>query len=193
MLIDTGLDYRTYVVVFVVGQNRVHLHSDQPTSLVTPSARDIPHRIAATTKNEGGEVETADEVDTVGMTTHAKIEASQAIAGQTVSAALEHNGIRLVVGHDGRNNRLEDGLVGLIGDAIAKRKVDSVILADTDSNVPQLACSREVLAILVEGNSHDTVGSIESLFDAIAVVDVNVDVEYALLESKEFENSQDNV
>jgi hypothetical protein len=45
----------------------------------------------------------------------------------------------------------------------------------------------------VEGAGHDAVGRVESLFDTITVVDINVDVENARLESEELDNAQNNV
>ena len=45
----------------------------------------------------------------------------------------------------------------------------------------ELSSSREILAILVETDSHDTISGIESFFHSIAVVHVNVNIEYPLV------------
>jgi hypothetical protein len=84
------------------------------------------------------------------MTLHAEIETSKTIARQTVTAALQYNSFRLVIVHDALDDWLEDRLVGLIVDAVAKREVDCIILSCTDTYVTQLARTREVFAVLVE-------------------------------------------
>jgi hypothetical protein len=40
---------------------------------------------------------------------------------------------------------------------------------------------------------HDTIGGVESLFDAIAMMDIDVDVKYSLMISQEFEDAQYDV
>lgn len=48
---------------------------------------------------------------------------------------------------------------------------------------PQVACAREVLSILVEGNCHNTVCGVESLLHTIPMMDVNVYVQNSLVVS----------
>lgn len=45
----------------------------------------------------------------------------------------------------------------------------------------------------MEGDGHDAVGGVEGFLDTISVVDVNVDVEDAWVEAKEFEDAEDDV
>jgi hypothetical protein len=45
----------------------------------------------------------------------------------------------------------------------------------------------------VEGHGHDAVGGVEGLLDAVAVVDVNVDVEDARVEAEQLDDAQDDV
>lgn len=127
------------------------------------------------------------------MASHAQVEAAQAVARKAVTAALEDHCLGLVVGHDGLNDRLKDGLVRGVVDAIAQGEVDGVVLAVANANVAQLASAGEVFAILVERDGHDAIGRVESLLDAVAVVDVDVDVEDALLETQELEDGEHNV
>lgn len=178
----------TYVVVFTVWQHRIHLNSNQATSLVSPGSGDIAHSVAASTKHKSGQVKLSHEIDTIGMAAHAQVEAAKAIAGQAVSATLKDDSLRLIVGHHGLDHRFKNGLVCLVRDSVSQREVDSIILADADSNIPEFSGSREVLAVLVEGDSHDSVCGIECLLHTIAVMDINIDVENALLVSQEFEN-----
>ena len=51
----------------------------------------------------------------------------------------------------------------------------------------------EVFAKLVEGACHDTIGGVEGLFDAVAMVAIDVDVEYAGDGAEHLEDGQDNV
>jgi hypothetical protein len=106
---------------------------------------------------------------------------------------LKNNRSRLVVFHDPANSWLEDSLVALIVDTVAEREVDRIVLASADSNVSQLSGPWEVLAVLVEGHGHDSVCRVEGFFNTVAMMDIDVDVENARVESEELENAEDDV
>ena len=127
------------------------------------------------------------------MATHAQIEAAQAVTRKTVAAALEDNGLGLVILHHCLDDWLENCLVRRVVNAIPQREIDGVVLAVADSDVAELAGTGEVLAVLVEGDGHDTVGRVEGLLDTIAMMDINVNVEDALLVAQEFENGENDV
>ena len=63
--------------------------------------------------------------------------------------------------------------------------------ANTD--IAELASARKVFAVLVERDSHDAVGGVEGFLDAVAVVNVDVDVENAWVEAEEFQNAKHDV
>jgi hypothetical protein len=44
------------------------------------------------------------------------------------------------------------------------------------STYTKLSCSREIFAVLVEADGHDAIRGIECLFNAIAMVNVNINV-----------------
>lgn len=46
---------------------------------------------------------------------------------------------------------------------------------------PQISCAREVLSVLVERNRHNTVRGVEGFLHAIAMMDVNIDVQDSLV------------
>lgn len=48
---------------------------------------------------------------------------------------------------------------------------------------PQVACAREVLSVLVEGNCHNTVGGVESLLHTVTMMDVDIYVQNSLVVS----------
>ena len=68
-----------------------------------------------------------------------------------------------------------------------------MVLSVANADIPKFAGAREVLAVLVEGDGHDTVGAVESFFNAVAVVNVNVDVEHSRVEAKKLDDAKDNV
>lgn len=53
-----------------------------------------------------------------------------------------------------------------------------------------MSCSWEVVLEFVEGAGHDSVGQVERFFNSVAVVDVNVDVEHALVGLEQLQNGQ---
>lgn len=127
------------------------------------------------------------------MATHAQVEAAQAIARETVSATLQYNGFRLIIVHHGLDNGLENGLVRVVGNAITQREIDRVILANANADIPKFAGAGEIFSILVERAGHDTIGGVESLLNTISVVNVDVDVQNALLVSKELKDRENNI
>ena len=97
-----------------------------------------------------------------------------------------------------RNHRNKQTLIGGVINSISQREVKTVVFASASSNVPKkvifisenrkqaisispkISCSREVLSILVERDSHHTVCGVEGFLDSISVVDVDVNVQHSL-------------
>ena len=116
------------------------------------------------------------------MTSHAQIEATQSIAWQTVTSALQYDCSRLVPIHDWFDDGFEDIFVRRVVNAIAKGEIDGVVFSLTDTDVAQFTSPGEVFAILMEWNSHDSVCGVESFLDAIAMMYINVNVQHPLME-----------
>lgn len=86
-------------------------------------------------------------------------------------------------------NRLENGHEGHVVDACAKGKVQRIAFPVAVTHVlgfrrggatyRDIARAGEKIAEFVEGDRHHAVGGVEGFFDAVAVVDVDVDVENA--------------
>lgn len=176
---------RTYFIVIVEGHLRRHILPDQHSGFVGPCSRDVAHGVAAPTEDKDREIEAFHEIHTVGMASHAQVEAAKSIAGQAVAPTLKYNRFRAVVVHHGFYDRLKDAFVGSVVYAVAKREVDGIVFSLADADIAELTGAGKVLAIFVEGDGHDTVSGIERFFDAVAVVNVDVDVEDALLVSEE--------
>lgn len=165
-----------YLVVVVERQFRANLLTNQQTSLVGPRARNIPHSVTTTAKDQGWQVETLDEADAVGMTLHAEIEASQSIARKTVATTLQYNSFRLIPLHDILDDRFEYAFVRHIVDTVPEGKVHRIVFALANANIAKLSSAWEVLSVFVEGDSHDSVSGIEGLFDTVTVMNVDVNV-----------------
>ena len=105
-------------------------------------------------------------------------------------AAVSSRGGRL---HDLAYHGLEDGLVRRVVHPVLERKVDRVALGVVGADVLDVARAREVLAELVEGDGHHAVGGVEGLLDAVAVVDVDVDVQHALVVLEQLEDGEHDV
>lgn len=58
---------------------------------------------------------------------------------------------------------------------------------------PQVAGAGKVLPVLVKGHGHDAVRGVEGLLHSVAVMDVNVDVEHALVVLEQLQNGQHDV
>lgn len=127
------------------------------------------------------------------MAVHAEVEAPQSISRQTITATLQNDGFWAVVCHDGIDDGLEDVFVCLVGDTVAEREVNRIVLACADTDVAEFTCAREVLAVLVERNGHDTVGSVESFLYAVTVMHVDVDVKHSLLISQELYDAENDI
>lgn len=84
------------------------------------------------------------------MTSHTKVEATQAIARQTVTTTLQDDSLWSVPFHNALDDGLENALVGHIVDPISEREVDGIMFAMADTDVAELTRSREVFSVLVE-------------------------------------------
>ena len=71
----------------------------------------------------------------------------------------------------------------IIRHAIFQGDVHRVVLALIHTNVRDIARSGEVVAVFVERNGHYAICEVEGFFDAVAVVDVDVDVHHARIHS----------
>ena len=179
--------------VVVEGQLVLDVLAEHDGRLVSPAPGDVAEGVSTAAEDEGGDVEAADELDAVGVAADAEVEAPEAVAGQGVGPALQHDGAGGEPLHDLADDGPEDGAEGVVVHAVVEGEVDGVVLAVGVAHVEDVAGAREVLAELVEADGHDAVGRVEGLLDAVAVVDVDVDVEDALVLLEELEDGQNAV
>lgn len=76
-------------------------------------------------------------------------------------------------------HRFKDALVGFISDSIPQWEINRVIPSLSESNIFDVSSTREEFTVFVERTSHDSIGRVESFFDSISVVNVDVDVEHS--------------
>lgn len=99
----------------------------------------------------------------------------QFIVTEGICAQLHDNGSWAVLLHDGVHDLHEQTVKGLIVDPYSEGNIQRVILAGSFSYRIAAACSREkVIAVLVEGNRHNSVGKKESLLDSISMMNIYV-------------------
>ena len=110
-----------------------------------------------------------------------QVEASKAVPRERVRARLEYDRIGPVHLHDLGHDGLEELPVVLVIDSVLERDVEAVVLALGVADVIEVARAREVLPELMEGRRKDAIRGVERLLHAVAVVDVDVDVEHALV------------
>lgn len=114
-----------------------------------------------------------------------KIKTAQSIAAQTISAALQNNSSGPIESHDVLNDELEYIKVVWVGDTLLERHINRVVSTVVGAYLVHVTGAREErVAVLVERHCHDAVGQIERFLHAVAVVDVDVDVEHSRVISK---------
>ena len=67
------------------------------------------------------------------------------------------------------------------------------MLALTDTNIAEFASAREEFAVLVKRDGHDAIGGVESFLNTITMVNVDVNVENALIVAKKLKDSKYDV
>jgi hypothetical protein len=155
--------------------------------------RYIFERVSASSEYQHGNVKGSYEFDAIGMSLHAEIETSESIPTERIGSTLHDDRPRPEIFHDFGNDRFKNGLVGFIVHAIVEGKVDSIILARSVSRILHVSGSGEVFTKFMETACHDAIGTIESFFDAISVVNVNVYVQDAFVHLEQFEYGQDAI
>ncbi|KAJ6264428.1 Chromatin modification-related protein png1 [Drechslerella dactyloides] len=178
-----------------VRQLVVQLEVETESRLVRPQPRDVSGRVPAAAEDEQRESERFDKVDAGPVRLDVEVEAAEAVAAEGVGAALEDDCAGAVGEQDGLGDALEEEEVAIVVDAVFQGHVEAVVAAVAGADVFEPACAGEELLriVLVEGEGHDAVGGPEGLFDAVAVVDVDVDVEDARVVAEQLEDGQDDV
>ena len=116
------------------------------------------------------------------MAFYVEVEAAEAVVAETIGAALQDDGSGTVVFDCGANDGLKEVFVLDVVDAIVEGHVDGVVASwivwvDGPCGFKGAsAWEEDLLVVFVERDTHDAVAGPEGLFDAVAVMDVDVDV-----------------
>lgn len=119
------------------------------------------------------------------MGSDVEVKAAEPVAAEGVSAALKDNCCGVVVRHAGPHDVFEELGVGEIIDAVIQGDVEGVVRARVGIGFGprgiHTAGAGEVdcFFVFMEGEGHDSVGRPKGLFDPVAMVDIDVDVEDA--------------
>lgn len=172
---------------------------DTDACLVRPETRHIARCVSAAAEDEQWEVEGFDKGDAGAVGADVEVEAAQPVAAEGVGAALENYGRGSVMLDAGTDDVAEEADIVVVLDAVVERHVERMMRAGVErverTGRGQRAGAREeaVFVVFVEGEGHDAVGGPEGLLHAVAVVDVDVDVQDARVVAQELEDGEDDV
>ncbi|RUS32932.1 hypothetical protein BC938DRAFT_473769 [Jimgerdemannia flammicorona] len=169
---------REVLHVLILGQIVGDVGINNDRGLIGPASGDIANGIAAAANDQERQFELLDKAHALAMGLNREVEATEAVAAEGVGAALEDNGRGAECVNGGLHDGLEKVDVGNIINTVTERDVDRVIFAQGGANLIHVACAREKVAIvLVEGHSHNAICGVKGFLDAVAMVDVDVDVQ----------------
>mmetsp|Transcript_13112 Transcript_13112/g.28757 ORF Transcript_13112/g.28757 Transcript_13112/m.28757 type:complete len:211 (-) Transcript_13112:538-1170(-) len=177
----------------VVGQLVGDVNPQQHGGLVGPTASHVAYCVPAPAQHQRGHVERLYVLDALGVPVQREVEAAQPITGKRIRPALQHDGGGSVHLHDLVQHRLEHCLVGTVVDALLQGHVDTVVLAGFRADVFDIPSAWEEVSVFVEGQGHHSVRGVEGLLHPVPVVDVDVDVQNALVLLEQFEDAEDAV
>ena len=172
---------------------------DEDGGFVGPGAGDVARGVTATADDEEWEVEGFDEGDAGAVGGDVQVEAAETVAAEGVGTALKDDGAGAVDFDAGADDVAEELDVGFVVDAVVEGDVDGVVGAWVEGMrgpraVEATGAGEEViLVVFVEGDGEDAVGGPKGLFDAVAVVDVDVDVHDARVQAEELQDTEDDV
>lgn len=81
----------------------------------------------------------------------------------------------------------------LIVHSLVEGEIDCMVLSCIFSHVVYMACAWEVVFELVERASHHPICQVERFLDTVSMMDVNIYVEYPLVDLEEFKYPKDTV
>merc|ERR1719311_569694 len=111
------------------------------------------------------------------MSFQGEIETTQSIPSQRIGTALQYYSGRFIHLHDLLDHWFKNRLIGSIVHAFLQGEIYRIVLALLRAQVGNRSSPGEEVAVLVEAARHYSVRAVKRLFDAVAVVDVDVDVQ----------------
>jgi hypothetical protein len=150
------------------------------TGFVGPATRHILQSVSATSCENHGTVVLHNSLDdsTVTFTTQPK--STQSISNKRIGSALNKNAVWLKGSQNSLVNVFEYKIVGIVSAAFLQRNIDFKVRTKAFSMVIGVSSTRiEILnlVVLMQGQSHDSIGILESHLNPVPVMDINVYVE----------------
>lgn len=109
-----------------------------------------------------------------------EVKASEPIARQGISAALQYDRTWFENFHHFPHDGLEQEMIALVIDSIVQWYVERIVLSTSVANVLDVACTGKVVSELMERDGHDPVGSVKRLLHSVPVVDVDINIQNTL-------------
>ena len=93
---------------------------------------------------------------------------------------MQHNGCGPVKLQHILDDRFKNKTIIIVGDAFFQRHIHRIVSAIVGAQLKHVTRARKKsVAIFVEGHGHHSIGQVERLLHAIAMMYVNIDVENA--------------
>lgn len=171
----------------------MYISADAEARFVSPGFSDISWGIASAPQYKEGQIELLDECYTSTVGSDTNIEAAKSISSKRICATLEDNSSRLISSHTWSYYIFKELDVLVVLYPIVKRHIEGMVrtwarVVDRSRIVQGTgAGEKDGFVILVERKCHDAVRGPKSLLNAIAVMNVNVNVEYAGMVKEELQ------
>ena len=183
------------------GEGRVDggLGANADGGFVGPQAGDVAGGVAPAAEDEERQVQGLGEGDAGAVGFDVEVEAAETVPAEGIGAALDDDcrgAVGVVAGLDDVSKKRG---VGFVVDAVVEGYVEGMVCSGVEvafgPGFVETAGSGEKFnsIVFVEGEGHDAVGAVEGLFDAVAVVDVDVDVEHTRVVEEEVPDREDYV
>lgn len=178
----------------VEGDVVVDLLAKHQARLVGPASRHVFDGVASAAQQNQRNSEVFHDLQAFPVALHRKVHASQQVLAEGIGAALHNDHIGAVAVHHSRHHSLEKVDVGQVFDAAAQRHIHSEPFACAFSDGSDGACFWEKpFGVLVEADSHDSVCVVEGLFDAVAVVHIDVQVQNPAVDPQQLQDAEHDV
>mmetsp|Transcript_19284 Transcript_19284/g.58237 ORF Transcript_19284/g.58237 Transcript_19284/m.58237 type:complete len:229 (-) Transcript_19284:917-1603(-) len=166
----------------------------QHRRFVRPAPGHVVLRVTPASSDEHRHPKRLHEAYSVCVTRDRQVEATQPIVCERISPTLQHDCARLEHRHDLLHDGFEEAMECDVIRTVAQRHVHAVISPMLLANVFDVTGSRkEEVAVLVEAHRHHTVGQVEGLLHAVAMMHIDVQVQHPRMHLQQLQNPQHQV
>ena len=127
------------------------------------------------------------------MTLDRQIKEAKSISTERVSSTLQLDGFWLKPVDYFAHHRFEGSLIRSIVYTVVQGEVYRVVFSLFFPDIVKSTSAWEIVSVLVERDSHNSICGEESFLNTISVVAVYVDVEYSLISFQKLEDSKHTI